>query len=63
MRPNPQVLHALLQRRCAAHTQGCVEQTGVRQSPHGHEALVAPEDHHPEVPPPVWPRGAGPAPQ
>src|SRR5437867_2038538 len=30
-----------------------------RQSPHGHEALVAPEDHHPEVPRPVWPRGAG----
>src|SRR5689334_22508998 len=48
-----------VQRWCAAHTQGCVAQTGVRQSPHGHEAFVAPEDHPPEMPRPVWPCGAG----
>src|SRR4029453_17686964 len=30
--------HEVVQRWCAAHTQGYVEQTGVRECPHGSEA-------------------------
>ena len=33
--------HDVVPEVVCSHSQGCVEQTGVRQSPHGHEALVA----------------------